>query len=68
MVTDAKELYAGAVQNLPRQERLRLAALIIDDLANETAEFSDVWSEEDTRDLMAFSLSHSADEQDEEAA
>lgn len=59
MATNAKEFYAEAVTSLPPQERLRLAALILDDLANNVAEFSDAWSEADMQDLVAFSLSHS---------
>ena len=68
MATNAKEFYADAVTHLPPQERLRLAALILDDLANNAAEFSDTWSEADLQDLVAFSLSHGPYEKDDEAA
>ena len=67
MATDAKQLYADTVRNLPAKERLQLAALILDDLAT-SAEFDDAWSEQDIRDLTAFSISASpAHEQDEAA-
>ena len=56
MATDAEQLYADRIRGLPPKERLQLAALIIEDLAN-ASEFDDAWSEEDMRDLAAFSLS-----------
>jgi hypothetical protein len=56
METDAEQLYADRIRRLPPKERLQLAALILEDLANGT-EFDDTWSEEDFRDLAAFSLS-----------
>lgn len=68
MATNAQELYASTVRRLPAQERLRLVALILDELTS-TPEASDSWSEQDQRDLTAFALSYSAtshtDEDDE---
>lgn len=48
----ADELYAGVVRRLPLQERLRLAALILNDAlpALTGVEESEAWSEEDLRD------------------
>lgn len=57
MATNAKEIYAETVRQLPPNERLKLAALILDDLASSVA-FADHWSEQDMQDLAAFSLSH----------
>ena len=56
MATDAKRLYDDSIRALPPRERLQLAALILDDLAK-TEDFDDVWTEQDMRDLAAFSLS-----------
>ena len=60
MVTDAQELYAEAVSQMAPKQRLRLAALILDDLAAsaEAIDSSDAWSEQDQIDLAAFALSH----------
>jgi hypothetical protein len=56
MATDAEQLYADRIRGLTPKERLQLAALILEDLAN-ASEFDDTWSEQDVRDLTAFSLS-----------
>jgi len=59
MNISAEELYLTAQQLSPK-ERLRLAAMILNDItADETIDFSDSWSEEDLQDLSAFALSHS---------
>ena len=66
MATNAKEIYADTVRHLSPNERLRLAALILDDLASSAA-FGDEWSEQDMQDLTAYSLSHANTfEQDDE--
>jgi len=45
-----------------------LAAMILDDLAN-SSDFDDAWSEQDLRDLTAFSLSLApTHDQDNEAS
>jgi len=57
----ANEVYSANVQSLPPRERLRLASLILDDLASLSRfppDFSDAWSEEDVADLRQFSLKH----------
>jgi len=54
----AKEIYAETVRDLPSSERLRLATLILEDLAESAApalDYSDAWTEEDLQDLVAFS-------------
>lgn len=59
----AQELYASTVRNLSPVERLRLAALILDDLTKwepSTPDYDDEWSEEDMNDLVTFSLRHAA--------
>ncbi|HJX89795.1 MAG TPA: hypothetical protein VJ372_04820 [Pyrinomonadaceae bacterium] len=63
MATNAKEFYAQTVRDLSPKERLRLAAMILNDLTNskEQIDFSDAWSEEDLQDLATFALSHSKD-------
>lgn len=60
-MSTAQEVFASAVRSLPPAERLRLAALIINELAQSGSlplNAGTEWSGEDTRDLMAFSLKH----------
>jgi hypothetical protein len=59
----ALELYDGSVRGLPPSERLRLAALILDDLASSQATLLDsgvAWTEQDAHDLTAYSLAYAA--------
>ncbi len=60
MGTTAQELYAEAVRRLPPKERLRLAALLLEELTRtaDALSLSDEWSNEDRRDLSAFALAH----------
>jgi N utilization substance protein B len=60
MAASAKEFYAKTVRTLPPKERLRLAAMILNDLTSSTegVELSDSWSDEDMKDLSTFALSH----------
>ena len=60
---DAQEVYTANVRPLPRTERLRVAALILEELTRPlppTIDQSDEWSEEDIRDLTAYSLNYAA--------
>ena len=59
----ARELYDKTIRQLPAVDRLRLAALILDELAAASGaglDIRDDWSEEDIVDLAAHSLKHSA--------
>ncbi len=68
MATDAKQLYVDTISQLSSKERLQLAAMILEDLAA-GSQFDDTWSEQDLRDLTAFSLSAAPiHEQDDEAS
>ena len=68
MATDPKQLYLENISHLSPKERLQLAAMILEDLAT-SREFDDAWSEQDLRDLTAFSLSIApTHEQDNEAS
>ncbi len=61
MAATAQEVFERDVHNLPLSERLRLAALILQELTQSgvtVVQQSDAWSEEDQRDLAAFSLEH----------
>jgi hypothetical protein len=63
MATTAQEIFTKDVCGLPLFERLRLAALILQDLTQPgvaVVQQSDAWSEEDQRELTAFSLEHAA--------
>jgi len=61
MKLTAKDVYNTSVKQLPAQERLRLAVMILNEMiANgETIDYSDSWTEQDLNDLTAFALSHS---------
>jgi len=55
----AQEVFNAEVRGLPPGERLRLAALILDDLTETSSglDVNDAWSDEDIRDVTVFSLS-----------
>jgi hypothetical protein len=60
-VSTADEIYTSLVQGLPPAERLRLAALILHELAQPdifSPDVSGAWSEEDEHDLASFSMRH----------
>jgi len=61
-MTRAQEVYDADVRPLPPAERLKLAAMILDDLASHSSsiDVNDAWNGEDMRDLVAFSL-HAAE-------
>ena len=61
MAVNAEELYEETVRRLTPKERLRLAAMILQEFtgSGDVIEFSDNWSEQDLKDLTAFALSHS---------
>ena len=67
-VLTAQSVYENAVRELPAPEKLRLASLILNELAEpkavgaEAAVWSDEWSEEDVTDLTAFLLKYAASE------
>ncbi len=63
MATTAQQVFTEIVQALLPVERLRLAALILQDLSQfevSVVERSDTWSAEDQTDLTAFSLQYAA--------
>jgi hypothetical protein len=58
---NAQFVYESSVMALPKSEQLKLAALILEELTATSApvlDFSDSWSEEDLRDLTAFTGHH----------
>ena len=61
MAANAKEFYVETVSRLPPKERLRLAALILNDLTNrvDDVDCGNSWNDEDIKDLTSFALSHS---------
>lgn len=64
MALTAQEVFTETVRALPPSERLRLAALILQELAQSdvaVVEQSDTWSEQDQRDLTAASLKYAAE-------
>ncbi len=57
--TTAQEIFTHTVRMMPPAEQLRLASLILNDLAQSNltvVDASDTWSEKDQNDLTAFSL------------
>lgn len=59
----AESVYESSVAPLPKSERLKLAALILDDLAASAGaalDFCDSWSEEDLRDVTAYAADYAA--------
>lgn len=63
VTSTAQEVYQQTVRALPPTERLRLAALILDDLTQADLTFIDsgtIWSEQDQRDLTTFSLEYAS--------
>jgi hypothetical protein len=69
MVTpaSAEELYEQVVKPLPPSERLKIATMILNDIPPQSVvNYSDEWSEEDTRDLTAHSLGYAAESFGEE--
>ena len=64
MPLTAQEVFAKTVCALSPSERLRLAALILQELAQSEVAIvdrSDTWSEQDQRDLTTFSLQYAAE-------
>jgi hypothetical protein len=56
-----QELYQNIVATLPLSDRLRLAALILNELTQQNAaviDASDTWTEQDQFELTSFSLQH----------
>jgi hypothetical protein len=66
----AQELYSEQVRSLSTSEQLRLASLILQGVTASAATavdyYSDEWSEEDMRDLAAFSMRYAAESSGEE--
>lgn len=63
MVATAQKVFTEIIHTLPPSERLRLAALILQDLTQfEVAgvDSSNTWNEQDQSDLTAFSLKYAA--------
>ena len=57
----AREIYNTSIRQLPAIDRLRLASLILDDLAASNGaglDIRDDWSDEDRADLAALSMTH----------
>ncbi|MEA2575240.1 MAG: hypothetical protein QOH93_2538 [Chloroflexia bacterium] len=57
----AQEIYTSTIRDLPPEEQLRLAALILNQLTHavqDEADVADSWSEEDMQDLATFSMKH----------
>jgi hypothetical protein len=59
----AQDVYSKSVEVLPASERLRLATLILEGLSGSAAtlDYSDFWSEEDIKDVTAFSANHAVE-------
>ena len=63
MLATAQDVFAETVRMLPPVERLRLAALILDNLTQTPTaivDASSIWSEQDEIDVVTYSLQSSA--------
>ena len=63
MALTAQEVFARDVRSLPLGERLRLASLILQELADSgyaIVQRGDSWSEQDHEEVTAFSLEHAS--------
>ncbi len=63
MTATAQEVFTATVRALPPSEQFRLAALILQELAQSevvVVERSDTWSEQDQSDLTAAALQYAA--------
>ncbi len=63
MSTTVEEVFTKTVRALPPTERLRLAALILEDLTQSNlslVDMRDTWSDQDQKDLTAYSLQYAA--------
>ena len=68
-MSTAQVIYTTTIATMPPSERLRLARLILDGLSDSTLEalnYSDEWSEEDMRDVAAYSARCAAESFGEE--
>ena len=64
MALTAQEVFTETVRALSPSERLRLAALILQDLAQAevaVVDRSDTWDEQDQRDLTTFTLQYATE-------
>ena len=64
MALTAQAVFTETVRALPPSERLRLAALILQELAQSevaVVDRSDTWSEQDQQDLTTVSLQYAAE-------
>jgi hypothetical protein len=64
MALTAQEIFSETVRSLPLNERLRLAALILQELAQPDitiVDQGDTWSEKDQADLTAVSLKYATE-------
>jgi hypothetical protein len=61
----AQNLYSDTVSTLPASEQLRLASLILKGLAEsaEKLDYQDHWSDDDLRDVAAYSMRQSGDQE-----
>lgn len=64
-MSTATDVYANAVEPLPPSEQLRLASMILQGLAQNSADvldYRDDWSAEDISDVTLFSAQHASDQ------
>ncbi|MGC8490206.1 MAG: hypothetical protein ACP5SH_00575 [Syntrophobacteraceae bacterium] len=63
MAMTAQEVFATTVHALPPNERLRLAAMILQELSQSSVilDCSETWSDEDKRDLTSVALRYASE-------
>lgn len=63
MPTNIQDIYSHITRILPPADRLRLVTLILNDLVQNNVDIvddSDIWTEQDQLDLVAYSLQQAA--------
>lgn len=64
VTSEINEAYQYITEKLSLSDRLRLAALLLNDVTKDSitlVEKSDTWTEQDQSDISTFSLSYAAD-------
>jgi hypothetical protein len=59
-----QDIFESNVKPLPASERLRLAAMILDELVQPSSglDLDEIWTDDDIRDVAAFSLRYAAEQ------
>ncbi len=66
-VATAETVYQEVIKPMPLPERIRIATMVLNDIPPRGfTDYSEEWTDEDLRDLTAYSLSYAAESFGEE--